>query len=135
MSSPGYAENAPALRLRSQDGPRSWAWSLSQRGLQGPPGSLPASSHPLARVQTVGIAGQDRVPVEQGLFRLPQLLQQRCQFAPRHDIGWTHRESILKPTDSCNPFLARRIGHEGWWFYRADSVHRHARAPLLFGLL
>ena len=65
----------------------------------------------------------------------PSCLQQRGQFAPRQDIRWTDRQGILKPTDSCDPFLARRMGHECWWFHRAFSFHRHARAPVLFGLL
>jgi hypothetical protein len=83
----------------------------------GPPGSLPASSHPLSSFQTVGIAGEDRVPIEQGLFRLPQLLQQHGQFASRQDIRWTNRQGILKPTDSCDPFLARGAGQKCWWFH------------------
>ena len=53
----------------------------------------------------------------------------------RQDIGGTDRQGILKPTDSCDPFLARRIGSDCWWFHRAFSFHCHARAPLLFGLL
>ena len=135
MSSLEYAEYAPTVRRCPQDGHRSWACSLfSQSGLRGPTGSLPASSHPLSSFQTVGIETEDRIPIQQGFFRLPQLLQQHCQFAPCRGICWTNCQGILKLTNSCDPFLPQCLAQE-WWFHRAFRFYCHARALFLFGLL
>ena len=71
----------------------------------------------------------------QGLFRLSQLFQQRRQFTPCQDIVGTDRQGILKPTDSCDPFLVRHMVCACWWFHRAFRCQYHARSLVLFGLL
>jgi hypothetical protein len=69
----------------------------------------------------------------QGLFRLSQLFQQRRQLTPCQNIVGTDRQSILKLTDSCDPFLVRFMVRACWWFHRALHLHLHARG--LFSLL
>ena len=113
--------------------PKSWAWFLLPNGLHWPSDSLPASSHPFSGFQTIGVAGQDRLPIEQGLIQLSRLFQQCRQLTSRQDIGGTNRQGILKPTESCDPFLARPRGPACWWFHRAVSFYRHAGTPVLFG--
>ena len=95
MSSLEYARRkcgaAPTVRRCPQDDHRSWACSLfSQSETAGADQFVAGISHPLSSFQTVGIATEGRIPIQQGFFRLPQLLQQHCQFAPCRGVCWTN---------------------------------------------
>jgi len=63
---------------------------------------------------------------------LAQLFQQYCQLTSCQDISGTDQQGILKPTDSCDPFLARRTEPKCWWVHRAFGFHRHIHAPVLY---
>ena len=75
----------------------------SQTGLQGPPGALPASSHPFSSFQIVGIADQNRVPITQGFLRLPQLFQQRGERTTCQGVRRTVHQSRLQQVHPLNP--------------------------------
>ncbi|MGD9730145.1 MAG: hypothetical protein AB7V39_27720, partial [Nitrospiraceae bacterium] len=55
-------------------------------------GAPAAAGKPLSGLQAIRVAGQDHLPIEQGLFMLSDLLQERGQSAPGQGIGRTYGE-------------------------------------------